>query len=426
MMFLWRFIRDGICLIQRMKLKSIGFSLVINDFFKKVIKNISGVLFAFGLLACSSKDTAVDKVEPSSIDSIARAYIVGVGGIHLIELNMNSGALVSKGLVAKLDKPKFLTVHPFSNFLYVAGMQGEHKTGAIGIVTSFLVDSKTGGLTKLNEVDSGGRNAVHIELNNAGDMAIAANFHGSSVSTFLVNNDGSLTDVADQKTYTGSGSDHPLQREPHPHSSRFSADGQFAYVQDLGTDSIYIYQVDASSAALTPAVQPRIKLPPVSGTRHFDFHPSSPFAYVINELSADITIFKRNKVTGGLIRRQVISTLPEEYDGRKWAAEVLSHPDGKFVYASNRTHDSIAVFEADPDSGLLTLVGFEPTRGKTPRHFAIDPTGKWMLVGNQESNTMAVFEIDQETGELDPVGEPLQLDGPRAVAFLSINAKSQD
>lgn len=362
--------------------------------YKRFAVGVFALLFGgVSLIACSTADISAPNVE--------MAYVTGKKGVYGINLDTQTGKISSKGLLAELEKTRFITHHPTKNVLYVAHMEGEHKTGAKGKVTAFAVNTDTGELSWVNEADTGGRNSAHVEVNSAGTLVAVASFHGSTVSTHKVNSDGSLSKFVDKEKITDPGSGiHKLQSEPRPHSIHFSPDNRFAYVPDLGTDTIYIYKTDAKSGILGPAANHKFKLPAGSGTRHFDFHPFKPFAYVINELSADVTVFARDEMTGALVQRQVVSTLPDDYEGRKWAAEVRLHPSGKFLFASNRAHDSIAVFDVNEKDGTLSLVEFEPMQGRTPRHFTLDPSARWLIVGNQYSDTVSAFSINQETGEL--------------------------
>lgn len=376
-------------------------------------------IFAAVLCAVACVSNPVTESADTTVPTTATAYVTGEKGVYAIDLDTATGALSSRGLLVELEKTRFLTTHPTKDVLYVARMEGEHKTGAKGKATAFAIDPVTRGLSLLNEAETGGRNSAHIEVSRSGSLVAIASFHGSTVSSLLVKIDGSLSDFVDKESISDPGSGvYPLQSEPRPHAVRFSPDDRFAYVPDLGTDTIYIFEADVSSGILEPASEHKLKLPAGSGSRHFDFHPTKPFAYVLNELSADITVFDRDEVNGALTPKQVISMLPEDYDGRKWGAEVRVHPSGKFLFASNRAHDSIAVFQVDQDNGTLALVELEPTLGETPRHFTLDPSGQWLVVGNQYSSTVTSFAIDQDTGELDHSGSLIELPSPNSIAFF--------
>lgn len=387
--------------------------------FAKAAKNQAAcVVAALCLMGCASG--SYSSVAETQAPQTSRAYFAGEHGVYGIEFDTQNGAIEPMGRLVELEKTRFIIRHPTKDILYVARMQGEHKTGAKGKATALAVDPETGTLSLINEASTGGRNAAHIAINQTGNVLATASFHGATVSAHTVNPDGSLTDFVDLDTITDPGSGiHKLQSEPRPHAVRFSPDGRFAYVPDLGTDTIYIFAVDAASGQLTPASQHKVKQPAGSGTRHFDFHPSGKFAYVFNELLANITVFDRDAVSGALTQTQVISTLPEGYDGRKWGAEVRLHPSGKFLFASNRGHDSIAVFAVDQSDGTLSLVEIEPTRGETPRHFTLDPSARWLVVGNQYSSTVTAFSFNQETGDLTHTGQLVDLPRPAAVVFAN-------
>ena len=218
--------------------------------------------------------------------------------------------------------------------------------------------------------------------------------------------------------HVGSSVNPQRQREPHAHSINLDPENQYAFVADLGLDQILVYRFESIDGELKPNENfPYAKVKPGSGPRHFGFHPNGQFAYVINELNSTITAFRYESQRGGLEEIQTISTLPSDFEGNSYTAEVVVHPDGKTVYGSNRGHDSIAVFRCDPETGRLELVQIEPTQGKTPRNFAIDPTGTYLLAENQGSDTVVVFRIDPESGKLSATGHKLDVPSPVCIQF---------
>jgi 6-phosphogluconolactonase len=208
------------------------------------------------------------------------------------------------------------------------------------------------------------------------------------------------------------------QKEPHAHSINVSPDNRFAFVADLGIDKIMIYRLDTEKGTIEKNSPPFISVRPGAGPRHFAFHPNGKYAYVINELDCTVTAFSYKPASGTLTNIQTITTLPNEFDGSNTCAEVRVHPNGKFLYGSNRGHDSIAVYWIDSDKGTLTFVEHETTDIKTPRNFNIDPTGKFCLVANQGSNSVVVFRINQKTGALTPTGHKISVGRPVCVRFL--------
>jgi 6-phosphogluconolactonase len=220
--------------------------------------------------------------------------------------------------------------------------------------------------------------------------------------------------------HAGSSVNRQRQQSPHAHSINLDAANRFAFVADLGLDQILIYGFDAHTGQLTPSTPPTsVSVPPGSGPRHFAFHPSGRFAYVINELASTIVAFRYEAQSGNLTPLQTISTLPEGFLESSSTAEIVVHPSGRFVYGSNRGHDSVAVFQVHAETGELTRVQIELTQGQTPRNFVVDPTGKFLLAENQGSNTIVVFRIDPQSGRLTPTGEELAAPVPVCIRFVA-------
>ncbi|MFT5465451.1 MAG: 6-phosphogluconolactonase [Verrucomicrobiales bacterium] len=351
----------------------------------------------------------------------AKVYVAGGGGIHLLELDLETGVLVSKGVSAELAAASFLAVHPNGWFLFAANNDGDRKTGKSSHAVSFFIEPGSGKLHEMNAVETGGTASSYVELDARGRIALVANFGGGSIATFQIGLDGKLSERVSLAQHEGSSVKLPVQSEPHPHAIRISPDQRFAYAPDMGTDEVFIYGLDHANAKLVPTLNPYAKVNEGSGPRHFDFHPTAAFAYLINQISSEITVFKRDVENGSLTAVQTVGSLPKDFVGNNSTAEIRVHPSGKFVYGSNRGHNSIAVFKIDETSGLLTLVEHEPTRGESPRHFAIDPDGKWLIAGNQKSGSLAVFSIDSGTGELTAVGDVLEIPGPRCIVIPRSN-----
>jgi len=218
----------------------------------------------------------------------------------------------------------------------------------------------------------------------------------------------------------GKGVNPERQEGPHVHSVNLDQANRFAFAADLGVDKVFVYRFDADAGKVTPNEPPGVSLPPGSGPRHFAFHPSGRFAYVINELGSTITVFWYDAQAGALSTVQTISTLPRGFKGTNTASEVAVHPSGKFVYGANRGHDSIAIFAVEPATGRLTARGHQSVLGKTPRNFAIDPTGDYLLAANQDSNSVVVFRIDRATGDLKPSGQTLAIHQPVCVKYMTL------
>jgi 6-phosphogluconolactonase len=253
----------------------------------------------------------------------------------------------------------------------------------------------------------------------AGTAAVVSNYGGGSVASFPLGPDGRLGPVATLIQHEGSSVDPERQESPHAHSTNFDAAGRFAVTADLGLDQLRIYELDPATSRLTAHAPPFTPTHPGAGPRHFAFHPSKPVAYAINELDATLTTLGWDAEAGRLESLQTIGTLPPGFGGRRSTAEVVVHPGGRFVYGSNRGHDSLAIFAVDPREGTLKPVGHVPSGGAEPRNFNLDPTGRWLIACNQNSHDVQVFAVDGEAGGLTPVGKPVSVPMPVCVRFLA-------
>jgi 6-phosphogluconolactonase len=340
-------------------------------------------------------------------------------GIYAYRFNAASGELNAVGLAAKSSDPSFVAVHPSGKYLYAVNESGNFEGGGSGAVSAFAIDRKSGKLTFLNQVATRGAGPCHLSLDKTGKYVLVANYDGGSVAVFPVLGDGSLGKASGFTKHTGSGPNKERQEGPHAHWIATSPDNRFALAVDLGLDEVLIYHFDVSKGSLAPNDPPFAKVSPGAGPRHLAFPRNGQFAYVLSEIDSNVTVFAYEQSKGTLSALQTISTLPKDYAGSKEAAEIEIHPSGKFLYASNRGHDSIAVFTIDPAKGTLTSVGQFLTKGKTPRHFAIDPTGAFLLAANEESNNIVVFKINPATGDLTPTGQVLEVPSPVCISFVA-------
>lgn len=347
-------------------------------------------------------------------------------GIYVAELDLATGALTPPRLAATTDNPTFLAIGPKGRFLYAAG--GAIKVGGkrMGAVTAFAIDASTGALTQLNRRPSGGRGPCHVVLDATGRCALVANYGSGSVASLPIGPDGRLGPAASTIQHTGSSVNTRRQSGPHAHSVNLDAANRFAFAADLGADKVFIYRFDAKKATLAPHDPPAAKLAPGAGPRHFAFAPGGRFAYVINELNSTVTAFAYDAAAGTLREVQTVTTLPPDFEGSNSTAEVQVHPSGRFLYGSNRGHDSLAIFAVDPKTGRLKAVGHESVRGRTPRNFGIDPTGQYVLAANQKTNNVVVFRIDQTSGHLKPTGHQITVSIPVCVKFTPPEAKRRD
>ncbi len=334
-------------------------------------------------------------------------------GIYLFKLDLKTGRLNAGVLAAETANPSFIAVHPNLKYLYAAG----ELEGKIGIVSAFAIDSKDGKLTLLNEQSSGGAGPCHLSVDKEGKNVLVANYAGGSIAVLPIGLDGKLAKASCTILHKDpEPGDKP--RASHCHSINLDASGRFAFVADLGLDRVFFYRFDGVKGTLVPNEPASLVLEEKAGPRHFAWHPSGRFAYVINELNSTMTAVSFDAEKGSLRELQTLSTLPEGFTGTSYCAEVQVHPSGKFLYGSNRGHDSIVIFAIDEKTGLFKLLGFEPTQGSFPRNFGIDPTGQYLITANQKGNSIVVFRIDTSTGLLNPTGQKIGLPAPVCIKFI--------
>jgi 6-phosphogluconolactonase len=339
-------------------------------------------------------------------------------GIYMCHLNNATGALTSFGIAAETTDPAFLAIHPNHRFLYAVRESGGFEGTPNGAVSAFAINPTTGKLTLLNQQNSGGKGPCHLTVDKSGQCVLAANYGSGSLAAWPIRADGSLGALAAFLQHQGSGVDPKRQAGPHAHSVGFDVANRRAFCADLGLDKVFIYKLEPKTAALTPNDPPTASLAPGAGPRHFAVHPDGRYLYVINELNNTITAFDYDKSHGALKELQTVPTLPDKFTAPNTAAEIAIHPSGKFLYGSNRGHDSIAVYAVDESTGKLTLVEHQSSLGKTPRAFGIDPSGNFLLAANQNSDSIVVFRIDPKTGRLKPTGQTLEVPTPVCMAFL--------
>ncbi|MFM8493907.1 MAG: lactonase family protein [Planctomycetia bacterium] len=346
----------------------------------------------------------------------------GSEGIYVSRFDDASGALTPPVLAAKAKNPGFLAFHPLLPVLYAVSEVADHDGKPTGGILSFAIDERAGMLTKKNEQPSGGPGPCHVSVDRTGKVVLAANYSGGSVICLGLDADGSLRPVASGSPggfiqHEGKSVNEKRQEKPHAHSIYPAADGRFAITCDLGIDKVLVHALDTAKATLAPHAFASVK--PGAGPRHFAFHPSGRFGYACNELDLTVTGFAFDPAAGALTEFQTLSTLPTDITDRAGlsTAEIAAHSSGKFLYVSNRGHDSIAMFSVDEPTGKLTFLGAEPIRGKTPRNFVIDPTGRFLLAAGQDSNTVTVFAIDPATGRLTFTGQSIEVPMPVCIRF---------
>lgn len=339
-------------------------------------------------------------------------------GIYALRFDPASGKSTPLGVMAETTNPSFLAVDRAGKYLYAANEVPDYKGGKSGGVSAFAIDRKTGKLTFLNEVASRGADPCHLSLDQTGKYLLVANYTGGSVASFPILPDGRLGDPSSVIQHTGHGPNPERQEAPHAHEIQLTPDNRFAIAADLGLDELLVYRFDPAKGSLTPNDPPFGKVDPGAGPRHFVFHPNHKFIFALNEIGGSVTSFAFDARAGALNKLHTVSSLPEGFEGRNDSAEIVSDSTGKFLYASNRGPDNIAVFAVDSAKGSLHLVEHVSTKGKAPRNVAIDPSGKYLFAANQESNNIVVFRIDPKTGRLTDTGQVLDVPSPVCIVFL--------
>jgi 6-phosphogluconolactonase len=346
-------------------------------------------------------------------------------GIYVYSFDPGTGKLSPLGVAAESEDPSFLAVHPSGKYLYAVNEIDHFGAQKSGAASAFAVDAKSGKLTLLNQAATRGAGPCHISMDKSGKFALVANYDGGSIASFRVRDDGTLGEAAGFMQHQGSSANKERQQGPHAHWIGTSPDNRFVLAADLGLDEVLTYRFNAAKGTLSPDNPPYAKVDAGAGPRHLAFHPNGKFAFVLNEMEDSVTSFAYKSSNGSLSALQTVSalsTLRNDYKGPKEAAEIAVHPNGKFLYASNRGGlDTISAFSIDPAKGTLHLKNEYPTMGKTPRNFAIDPTGKFLLAANQESNNIVVFRIDAVTGALSPTGDTVEVPAPVCIAFLQVH-----
>lgn len=341
-------------------------------------------------------------------------------GIYVARFDPKTGSLSAPELAAEIPSPSFLALHPKRPWLYAVNEVGSFGGKPSGSVSAFTVDAKSGKLTPINQQSSGGSGPCHLTVDAAGRNVLVANYGGGSVAVLPIREDGSLGEPTAVVQHKGSSVNPERQKEPHAHSINLDAANRFAFAADLGLDKIMVYKFDVEAGTLVPNRPSFAAVKPGAGPRHFAFHPSGKFAFVINELQCTVTAFSYNAKEGFLQELQTISTLPPTSSVERGfsTAEIVAHPSGQFLYGSNRGHDSIVVYSVNPRSGRLSYVENASTQGKTPRNFNIDPTGGYLFAANQGSDSVVVFRIDTATGKLTPTGTTIEVGTPVCIRFL--------
>ena len=332
-------------------------------------------------------------------------------GLSIARFDAVTGTLTVPRLVKKTSRPTLFVIDAGGRHLYTC------NSATPGGVSAFEIDRNSGDLRFLNFVESDRRGPSHLSLDQTGRFVLNANYGGGYLEVIAINDDATLGEKTAVVHHEGKG-EHPTRQDaPHAHAFKVDPTNRFALAADLGLDKVLVYRFDATSGAIALNDPPHASVAPGSGPRHIAWHPKGNIAYVVQELSNEVSVFEWDAGAGVLSEIQTISTLPADFSGGT-AAEIAVHPNGRFVYASNRGHDSIAVYAADGKSGKLALVEHTGTRGETPRYFEIDPTREWMIVTNEDSDNAVVFRVDPDSGRLTSHGEPVPVPQAAGIAIL--------
>ena len=333
-------------------------------------------------------------------------------GINVYQIDAGTGNWTHLQLHKDLPNPSFLTFDRQKRTLYSA-----HGDG--GEASSYKVDVATGRLTSLNRQPTNGKNGVSLAVDSTNRFLVLANYSSGSVAVLPLGSDGSLGPLTDLYTLQGKPGPHRTeQASSHPHDVVFDPRLRFIVVPDKGLDADFVFRLDTAAGKLQPVDPPSVASRPGAGPRHAAFHPAAPYLYVINELDSTITTFRFDPDRGKLEALQVITTLPSSFTGDSTTSEIAVSPSGRFVYGSNRGHDSLAIFAVDQATGVLAPVGWEPTQGRKPRFFALDPSGTFLYAANQDSDTVVTFRVEQATGKLTPTDQVVKTGSPSSIVFL--------
>ena len=339
-------------------------------------------------------------------------------GIYAWRFNSQEGTLRPLGLAAATENPSFLAIHPKAWYLYAVNETGNFQGKPTGSVSAFTIDQKTGTLSSINQVASGGADPCDIRIDHTGQTAAVANYSGGSFALFPIKPSGDLGEASQVEKITGKGPNKERQDGPHTHSVNISRDNKSLIVTDLGTDKVLAYHLSPEKSTVQPATPPFVKVPDGAGPRHSVLSRDSRFLYVLNEMGSSVTTFKFDANTAALQRLTTLSALPASYKGPNDAAEIAIDQENKFLYTTNRGHDSLAVFAVNAQTGALKLVDHVPTGGQHPRNFTIDPSGNWMLIANMNSDNIVVFSRDKTTGIPKPTGLTVFTGAPVCLKFV--------
>jgi 6-phosphogluconolactonase len=340
-------------------------------------------------------------------------FYVGGAGISVYRLDLSSGDLAHVSTVSDVKNPSFQAIHPTNGFLYSVA---EVQEG--GALHAFAINPATGALRSLNHQSCTGAGPCHVSVDATGSVALVANYSSGGVAALPIREDGSLGEATSVFQHEGSSTHPGRQQGPHAHSITIDPGNRYAVSADLGIDKVLVYRLDPENGTITPNDPPWVDVQAGAGPRHFAFHPNRKYAYLINELDNTAVAYAYNESRGVLETVQVISTLPGDFTDTSYCADIHVSPDGRFVYGTNRGHDSIVIFKVDAATGKLSFVDFESTRGEFPRNFALDPSGQFLFAANQNTDNIFTYRIDARTGRLTPTGQEVRTPQPVCINMI--------
>lgn len=339
-------------------------------------------------------------------------------GIYRSRFDFETGVMGPPELAARAENPSFLVLQPGGRRLYGVLELAEYEGRPGGAVAGWELEPETGALQAINAVSSGGMHPCHLTMDAKGRWVLAANYSSGNLAVLPVREDGSLGSVWQMVQHVGSSVHPQRQKGPHAHSIQLDAANRMAVAADLGLDRLMVYRFEPATGSLEAHDPPFAVMTPGSGPRHTAFHPRGRHLLAINELNSTLTLFRYDRRRGILEAAHTVKTIPDSFEGSSSTAEVRVHPSGRWVYGSNRGHDSLAVFRVDTRRHRLELVEWVPAGGRTPRNFAIDPSGRWLVAAHQGSDSVGVFRIDPGTGKLKETGGRITVGSPVCVLFV--------
>jgi 6-phosphogluconolactonase len=372
-------------------------------------------LLSAGVLPAAGADAQLVSV-------LVGTYTSGASqGIYACDFNPATGQLGEPKLAATTKNPAFLALPPQGRFVYAVAEISDAGGKKGGAVAAFARDAATGQLTPLNQQPSGGAGPCHVSVDQTGQCVLVANYGSGSIAALPIGADGRLGEAATVIQHRGSSVNTNRQAGPHAHQIVTDPANRFALVCDLGLDQILVYRLDPARAKLTPNEPPFATVAPGSGPRHLVFHPDGKLVFVLNEMAATVTVFKWEAASGRLVEGETVGTLPKDFSGANSAAELAMHPSGRFLFASNRGHNSVAVLAVNTASGSLKVLQHQPTLGKAPRFIGLDLSGRWLLAANQSSDNIVVFPFAVDTGKLGAAAANLTVPIPVCLVFPGKN-----